>query len=49
MLRGLGVSAECAGLRWFLLAVRLKLRITVKDGIVEEIALLKSGYEAPTS
>jgi len=31
-----------------LLAVRLKLRIRVGDRAVEAVALLNSGYEAPT-
>ena len=30
------------------MAVRLKIRIRVNDLVVEETALLNSGYEAPT-
>ena len=35
-------------LRVFTTAVRLRLRLRVNERSVEVIALLKSGYEAPT-
>jgi len=44
----LRLLGELVGLRCLLMAVRLKLRIKVGGESGEEVALLNSGYEAPT-